>query len=162
MDINHAPTSVQTGERWFTSYDNINQLPVDRNSRLSHHTLLVRHDCAGGLKLSSREAFEKMFPMLHPGLVTGALAETLLPGSCPAIGCFEIGMQLGLVSSETIERDVNLTNKEYTAWVEKNCATAEIGFINFLNTPVDVFWINPETQAYYPQHTLPPNCEIGA
>ncbi|KAL1499994.1 hypothetical protein AB1Y20_012671 [Prymnesium parvum] len=149
----------------------LEELRVDESRRLAAHLLLIREDTL--LQPSAAAPYwQHRHPAMEVLLLSGSLAQTLLPAALPAslpadgvpsLGCLERGLARGLVTFATVRRPAPgavPSEEQAHAWVTKACESIEVGFINYLPVSVTLLWVAPSGELQH-QADLPARCKLS-
>uniref|UniRef100_A0A7S2HI77 Fe2OG dioxygenase domain-containing protein n=1 Tax=Helicotheca tamesis TaxID=374047 RepID=A0A7S2HI77_9STRA len=141
------------------AFHSLDNLPYDDNGRLSKHLLVVPEKCStevfelydNDFKPHGRdfiavkgEASNAFFPDWSPLTLDDETASK--PFGCP-LACVERGVERAVVSSPLPSYRLEAkaegrSIQEFKDWLFEKCQKVEIGFVNYLGSPLDFYWVS--------------------
>ena len=138
---------ILASENYKDEIDSIDNLPYDAEERLSSNIFLTPSHCVNW----SNEGIDSVNSDLRDKyIINGEFKELLgLSISSKVQGCWGICVDRG-TTKDLIEHPMlyhiyseATEDVDMATWYSENCQQAEIGFVSYHPTPLDVYWIAP-------------------
>ena len=101
-------------------------------------------------------ALKQSLTLRDVAVATGSLAKVLGIGDvCPGAACIDRGTPLELLGAAVRSPGSALERLDLVTWAEGACHQVSVGFMNELNAPVQVLWVDPSTGRPVPQAATP-------
>jgi len=129
---------------------NLEDIPMDGEERLNEHLLVYPEGCTGEIEKSlNRQPSDFRRHMA----ITGDLLQKISNGTdSEPFKCFAACLEQGTYIAELVNPmphqvyhgDVSNAHA-VSDWFVQNCQAAEVGWVSYMTTPLDVYWINSGT-----------------